>query len=542
MVKFREVLRNALVFFLILYSCSNPSADKRNVSSGEETGLNVTKKYLNLPVSRSVDRAEMVFEINGNREKKFVIRLAPGKPDYWVFYDISRFSGKTLKIVYKGNPSGLKNIYQDDKIAGQDSLYREINRPQVHFSSRRGWNNDPNGLVWYNGEYHLFYQHNPFEKYWENMHWGHAVSKDLVHWEELGIALEPDTLGTMFSGSAVIDKDNTSGWGKDALVVFYTAAGKQMTQNVAYSTDNGRTFTKYKGNPVLGPDRDPKVFWYEPKKTWVMVLYNDNYNIIYNSKDLKKWVEKSIVPGFYECPEFFELAVDGNPNNKKWVMYGASGTYMTGSFDGELFTPEHGKYFYSWGSQYAAQTYNNIQDGRRIQIGWGRIEHKGMAFNQMMLFPCELTLRTTPEGIRLFCEPVKEIENLHQKSFSWSNLTTEEANEKLKEVKGDLFHVKMDAEIVHGHGLEVFFHGNPLVSFDGNYNKFNGAPYICDKPGIFRFTIEIILDRTSVEAYIGKGKLFISEALMDKKTDDGLAFKGNLKINSLEVNELKSIW
>ena len=177
------------------------------------------------------------------------------------------------------------------------------------------------------------------------MHWGHAVSKDLVHWEEIGIALEPDTLGTMFSGSAVIDKENTAGWGKDALVAFYTAAGKKMSQNVAYSTDRGRSFTKYEGNPILGPDRDPKVFWYEPKKTWVMVLYNDNYNIIYNSKDLKKWEEKSIVPGYYECPEFFELPVDGNPENTKWVMYGASGTYMTGNFDGENFTPEHGKYF-----------------------------------------------------------------------------------------------------------------------------------------------------------------------------------------------------
>ena len=315
-----------------------------------------------------------------------------------------------------------------------------------------------------------------------------------------------------------------------------------MTQNVAYSTDSGRSFTKFEGNPILGPDRDPKVFWYEPKQTWVMVLYNDNYNIIYNSKDLKKWEQKSIVPGFYECPEFFELPVDGNVNNKKWVMYGASGTYMTGSFDGERFNPEHGKYYYSWGSQYAAQTYNNIADGRRIQIGWGRIEHKGMPFNQMMLFPCELTLRTTPEGIRLFCEPARELEVLHDKKHSWNDLTGEEATQKLTEVKSDLLHIKMVAEIVHGLGLEVLFRGNPVVYFDGNYNRFNGAPYICDKTGIFRFNIEIILDRTSVEAYIGNGKLFISEGLKDRKSEDGLAFKGNLKINSLEINELKSIW
>ena len=160
----------------------------------------------------------------------------------------------------------------------------------------------------------------------------------------------------------------------------------------------------------------------------------------------------------------------------------------------------------------------------------------------MMLFPCNLTLRTTAEGVRLFCEPVKEIETLHNKSYSWSNLTTEEANEKLKEVKGDVFHLKMDAEITHGLGLELFYRGNPVVYFDGNFNRFNGAPYICNKPGIFRFNIEVILDRTSVEAYIGKGRLFISEQLKERKTDEGLVLKGGLKINSLEVYELKSIW
>ncbi len=535
-------IKQLVFFFLLLISSCGSKESQTNKDEIKDTSMVISSRYLNLPVSQAADRAKMTFTAEGEQVKEFVIRLAPEKPDYWVFWDISKYSGKELKISYTGNGAGLKNIYLDDRIAGQDSLYREINRPQIHFSSRRGWNNDPNGLVWFDGEYHLFYQHNPFEKFWENMHWGHAVSKDLVHWEELGIALEPDTLGTMFSGSAIIDSDNTAGWGKDALVAFYTAAGKKMTQNVAYSTDRGRSFTKYDGNPILGPDRDPKVFWYEPKKYWIMVLYNDNFNIIYNSKDLKKWEEKSIVPGFYECPEFFELPVDGNEKVKKWVMYGASGTYMIGSFDGEKFTPEHGKYYYSWGSQYAAQTYNNVPDGRRIQIGWGRIEHPGMAFNQMMLFPCELTLRTTTEGIRLFCEPLKEIELLHNKKHSWNNLTSGEVNERLREVKSDLLHIRLDAEIVHGLGLEVLYRGNPVVYFDGNYNRFNGAPYVCSKPGIFRFSIEIIIDRTSVEAYIDHGKLFISEGLKDKKSDNRIELKGNLLIHSVEINELKSIW
>jgi fructan beta-fructosidase len=533
-----------LFFLLTIALFASCQSGNNGSKSGDKTELsiNVINRYINLPVSQDADRAKMTFTADGKQEAEFAIRLAPEKPDYWVFHDVSHLIGKSIKISYIGNPAGLKDIYQSDMIAGNDSLYKEMNRPQVHFTTRRGWNNDPNGLLYHNGEYHLFYQHNPYEIHWENMHWGHAVSKDLVHWEELGIALSPDTLGTMFSGSAIIDKNNDGGWGKDAMVAFYTAAGKKMTQNIAYSIDGGRSFTKYEGNPILGPDRDPKVFWYEPAKTWVMVLYNDNYNIIFNSKDLKKWEQKSIVPGFYECPELFELPVDGNVNNRKWVMYGASGTYMTGSFDGSKFTPEHGKYFYSWGSQYAAQTYNNTPDGRRIQIGWGRIEHPGMPFNQMMLFPNELTLRTTPEGIRLFCEPAGEIVKLHEKKYSWENLSGDEANQKLKDIKSDLLHVKMDIEIVHGWTTEVKFRGNPVVYFDGNFNRFNGAPYICDKPGIFRFNIELILDKTSVEAYIGKGKLFISEGLKEEKSEDGLSIAGNVKIHSLELYELKPIW
>lgn len=502
----------------------------------------IEKQYLNIPVGMEQDRQKVHFIMGQDTLTYSVMRIANGHPDYWVFKDVSAWRGKKLTLTFSEKVKGIEEIYQSDKFAGEDSLYQERNRPQLHFSSRRGWNNDPNGLVYHDGEYHLFYQHNPYEIHWENMHWGHAVSRDLLHWEELDDALYPDRLGTMFSGSAVIDKNNTAGWGRNTLVAFYTAAGKKMTQNVAYSKDNGRTFTKYEGNPVLGPDRDPKVFWYEPLKAWVMVLYDDNFLAIYNSKDLKNWAYKSRVKGFYECPELFELAVDGNENNKKWVMYGASGTYMTGTFDGETFTPENGKYFYSWGSQYAAQTYNDTPDGRRIQIGWGRIEQPGMPFNQMMLFPSELSLRTTREGVRLFCEPVREIEKLSIKEYRWQDLTGEEVNEKLNEVDYNLLHVKMDVEIDHGLELAVYFRGNPVVEYDGNHNRFNGAPYISEEPGNFRFAVEILLDRTSVEAWIGKGKLFISEGLKQEKSSESIRIKGDVKIHSIEVNEMKSIW
>ena len=502
----------------------------------------IDKQYLNIPISKTQPRQMVKFVTAADTLTYSVMRIADKAPDYWVFKDMSAYKGQTLKLVLSKQVVGVDQIYQSDAFAGQDSVYKELGRPQFHFSTRRGWVNDPNGLVYSNGEYHLFYQHNPYETDWENMHWGHAVSKDLVHWNELNDALYPDTLGTIFSGSAVVDKNNTAGWGKNALVAFYTTAGKKMQQNVAYSNDNGRSFTKYAGNPILGPDRDPKVIWYEPTKTWVMALYNENYVAIYNSKDLKKWEFKSKTKGFYECPELFELAVNGNTKNKKWVMVAASGTYMIGSFDGAHFKPEAGKYFYTWGAQYAAQTYNNTPDGKRIQIGWGRIDQPGMPYNQMMLFPNELSLRTTREGVRLFCEPIQQVNQLHDKTYHWNDISANDLNKALKDIHADLLHLTMDIEIDKGVGMEIHYKGNPIIYYDGNFNRFNGAPYICETPGSFHFKIEILIDKNSVEGYIDHGKLHIAEALKQPLSNVGIEIKGDVKIHSFVLAEMKSIW
>jgi fructan beta-fructosidase len=502
----------------------------------------IEKRYINIPVESKANRQRVVFDVDGIDSTASVIRVATAKPDYWVYRDVSALKGRQITLRFADRVEGISRIYQDDKFPGQDSLYREALRPQVHFSTQRGWNNDPNGLVWHDGEYHMYYQHNPYEREWENMHWGHAVSKDLIHWEELPAALFPDTLGTMFSGSAVIDHQNTAGFGKEALVAIYTAAGKRMTQNIAYSLDRGRTFTKYSGNPLLGPDRDPKVFWYAPGRYWVMALYNENYVAIYNSPDLKKWTYKSQVKGFYECPELFELPVDGDPAQRKWVMYAASGTYMIGRFDGAVFTPEKGKYHYQTGVMYAAQTYNNTPDGRRIQIGWGRVESPGMPFNQLMLFPQALSLKTTSEGVRLFCNPIPEISTLHRAHHDLSGMTVAAANERLKTVPSDLLHAVMELEIDKGLGLELFYKGNPVLYYDGNFTKFNGFPYESERPGSFRFRIEMILDRTTVEGYVDGGKLFVAESLRPAKSTNGLELRGDLKIHRFDLYELGSIW
>lgn len=527
--------------------------------NAEDLTLKITKKYLNLPVSHQKERAVMTLAVDGKPVRSFDIRLASAEPDYWVFCDVSSFKGKQIKISYRGDAAGMDKIYQADEIAGQDSLYKETNRPQIHYTQRRGWNNDPNGLIYYEGEYHLFYQHNPYERDWGNMHWGHAVSKDLIHWEELPIALFPDEHGTMFSGSAVIDYKNTAGFNKGnipAMVAVYTAdSPEKQVQCIAYSLDKGRTWTKYDGNPVVDSKakwnshdtRDPKVFWYEPTGKWVMVLNERDGHSIYNSDDLKHWTFESHITGFWECPELFKLPVDGVTGNKKWVMYGASGTYMIGSFDGRTFVPESGKYYYSTGTIYAAQTFTNIPsgDGRRIQIGWGRISHPGMPFNGTMLLPTVLSLRTTKDGIRLFSEPIKELEALQIAKGQWKDLSAEKAGELLQPYNhtGSL-RIRTTLSLSHATNAGLSLYGQNLLDYDMNFNKVNGVFYSPEDMTSMEISVDIILDRTSVEVFVDGGAYSYSmERRADSNNKDGFRFWGNnIQVKNLEVYELQSIW
>jgi len=525
--------------------------------SAQEIEINVTKRYLNIPVSHQQERAKLTFKVDGRKDLSVVVRLAPDEADYWVFKDVADLEGQTIKIEYDGDAAGLDRIYQADTIAGQDSLYREKNRPQFHFTARRGWVNDPNGLVFHDGEYHLFYQHNPYEREWENMHWGHAVSKDLIHWKELPVALVPDRLGAMFSGSAVIDHENTAGYNQGklpAMVVAYTAhSSERQVQGIAYSLDNGRTFTKYEGNPVIDSKekwnshdtRDPKVFWYEPGGHWVMVLNERDGHSIYTSGDLKDWHYESHTTGFWECPELFELPVDGDPDKTKWVMYGASGTYMLGSFDGKIFTPESGKYQYTMGTMYAAQTFTNMPDGRRVQIGWGRVSHAGMPFNGMMLLPTELTLRTTKDGPRLFNVPVKETEKLFTPLRQGKDLTSDKANELLDQFDhADCLRIRTTFKLSHATGAGFNLFGQRIIDYDLNWNTLNGAFYSPEDMTTTELTADIYIDRTSIEVFIDGGAFSYSmERKPEGNNTEGFHFWGhNITVKNLEVFGVESIW
>lgn len=331
--------------------------------------------------------------------------------------------------------------------------YDEPFRPQFHFSPEKNWMNDPNGLVFFDGEWHLFYQYNPEGDTWGHMSWGHAVSKDLVRWEHLPVALREEGGVMIFSGSAVVDHQNTSGFGRDGkppMVAIYTGHGHgRQTQNIAYSTDRGRTWTKYAGNPVIdiaSPEfRDPKVIWHGPTKRWVMVVARPDVKkvMFYGSPDLKQWEQlgefggQGATDGIWECPDLFELPVYRameKTDQKRWVLVvninggtpaGGSGCqYFVGQFDGETFVNENPPDLKLWADHgadfYAAQSWSDVpeSDGRRIWIAWMSNwqyanQEPTKPFRTAMTLPRELRLVQTPGGLRLAQRPVKELTSLH---------------------------------------------------------------------------------------------------------------------------------
>lgn len=513
--------------------------------------------YLNLPVKNGVEKRVVRFVVDGAEVYRFDIELAEGDADFWVYADLALFQGTRLTVAVEGaDADALAALVQSETPMGTDDLYREKYRPQFHFTSRRGWLNDPNGLVFYDGVYHLFYQHNPYGWGWGNMHWGHAVSRDLVHWEELGDVLYPDHLGAMFSGSAVVDWQNTTGFqdGDDPpLVLIYTAAGEPYTQCLAYSTDGGETWVKYADNPVLGHiaghNRDPKVIWHTPSRQWVMALYLVDYDYaLFGSPDLKTWRKLCDVHigDATECPDFFELPVDDDPANTRWVFWGANGNYVLGSFDGETFTPESEVLHYArGGDSYAAQTWSDVPDGRRIQIAWLRVNLPGMPFNQMMTFPCELTLRTTPEGIRLCSSPAREIANLYCQGVQWADETLEPGEDWLNVVTGERFDIY--AEIAPGAATEIGFvlRGIP-VTYDVTAATLTCEGRTVSLPllnGIL--SLRFLIDRVSLEIFGANGLVALPMGVILPEVERTLRLYvegGPAKVTTLDVQELDSAW
>jgi fructan beta-fructosidase len=534
------------------------------------------KQYLNVPVKEGTVSQRLSIFIDDVMVREFQVELAEGDPDYWMFLDVSEWQGMTgvIQITKIGKTSkGLKSIYVDNTVSGFDSLYSERDRPQFHFTSRRGWHNDPNGLVFYGGEYHLFYQHNPLGWPWGNMTWGHAISTDLVNWEELAPAIYPDEQGTEFSGSGVVDWDNTAGFQQgeeNTLVLIYTAAGgtskwsedEPFTQCIAYSTDKGRSFTKYEGNPVLGhivgANRDPKVVWYEPDQVWVMSLFMEGNNFaLFTSPDLKSWtqIQEIIIENGAECPDFFEIPLDGDVDNMKWVLTAANGRFLAGTFDGKKFTPETESLRSEFGKNYyAVQSFSDIPDHRRVQFGWmAGSEFKGMPFNQQFSVARELTLRTTPEGIRLFGNPVREIENLHGQKRSWSEETVTPDDNPLSQIQGEQYHIISEFAVddntaaefgFNFRGFEVMYNTqeNTIRAFRPTDDAVSEVK-LMPSDGMIR--MEVLLDRGSVEIYANDGEVPMAFFYLPEDPGDGLSLvckEGNVLLKSMDVYDMNSIW
>ncbi|MDW5266754.1 MULTISPECIES: glycoside hydrolase family 32 protein [Acidobacteriaceae] len=518
------------------------------------------ERYLNVPVGRESKMRVFQIRVKGLQKREFPAQLAEHSIDYWIFLDVSEFKGQTITLSGPSDLSGpaaqtaLDRIYQADQIEGAATLYKERNRPQFHFTVKRGWSNDVNGPIFYRGQYHLFWQAFPFGVTWDTdfMYWGHAVSKDLIHWRELAPALMVDKLGSPWSGTSFIDHNNDGGWGKDALVLVYTAFDRvshKQVQCIAYSTDNGATFTRYAGNPILDSNRevgsndtrDPKVFWYQPTRHWVMVLFEKDGMSFYTSTDLKTWVRKSHFKGLHECPDFFELPVDGDANNKKWILHGGSSSYFIGSFDGNTFTAESPELHYAEGKNaqgddtlYAAQSFVNMPDSRRVQMAWGRIQPEGMPFNQMILFPTELKLKSTADGLRLQATPIEEIGRLHGKAFIGERLNAEDTNRKLELAGSGPLDIKLQVTLGGNDKMAIRYEGDTLATIYSADFKNSGA------------SVEVLIDEGVAEIFVNGGVRYIVREIPTNTSDHHrleleLGQKTSI-INHLEIYQMKSIW
>lgn len=457
-----------------------------------------------------------------------------------------------------------------------EKVFDELYRPQFHFTPEKNWHNDPNGLIYYAGEYHLFYQYNPFSTRWGYMHWGHAVSTDLVHWEHLPIALYPDGDSkdsvdcTAFSGSGLIDENNVTGLqsGEEkTILLFYTS--QHCGQRLAYSNDKGRTWKKYDKNPIIAYDetddaRDPKVFWYEPGKHYVMVLYrrpNNNEKLkgisFYTSTNLIDWKLKDHLAGFYECPDLVELAVNRHQDEKKWVLFDGDGSYVIGQFDGEKFIAESTKIPGDYGpNYYATQTWSNIpkEDGRTIQIAWMRGgEFKGMPFHGQMTFPCELSLKKYTEGIRLIRKPIKEIELLHGKPEVWENKNLIPGINKnlVNGVKGDCFRIVGSFKIKTADSFGFVVRLNKKkegaeIMYNTKTKTISCMGKSADiEPIDGTIKLDILLDRSSIEIFANDGKVVLSSCFSPEDKADGMYLfntGGEVLVEKLEIFPLKSIY
>lgn len=556
--------------------------------------IKLTGKYLLVPVTNEPTIRPGKLQVKVDDVLIFACgaRIAASEDQiaWWGYVDVGEYVGKTATI----SPPNASLLVSGDEIKHLVPLYQEKGRPQLRFSQMRGWNNDANGMVYYDaepseatkgegrGEYHLMWQANPLGTRMGNQMWGHAVSRDLVHWKELPLALRgfgkgaekrhPSMAdGACYSGSAFVDHNNTLGKQEgDVKTIVAAFTDTELGESLAYSTDKGRTFTILREhNPVYTHEkigRDPKVVWYAPTKSWVMVVFaikegdprNRGMQFLV-SKDLVNWEETCFVKGFNECPEFFQLAVDGDKNKMKWILMGADANYLVGDFDGREFkSTSKGKMDTIHGC-YAGQCFSGAPNGRVIYMGWVRTLNlgKGLPFSQGFTLPLDLTLRSSEKGVRLFANPVKELEALRGKEMVSErnkmlsvaeNKWTFSPKEKLVE-----FNITLKAD-EQAEDVVFSFDGVPLkYNFKrAGFIPANGKPH--GRSGFSHdgtprtFDLQVYVDEASVEIFAEGGSAYFilarpAERVGEPVNEISISVNGgSATIESLKVHKLKSIW
>lgn len=529
--------------------------------------MDVSKKYVLLPVEEREEIAHVRVLKDGKAVEEFNCRLATDHVDYYVPLDVEGLGDNLLlDITFASNrrSTGAINdfaVWKQLKTADTfDTTNRERFRPAYHHTPLYGWMNDPNGMFYKDGTWHLYFQYNPYGSMWENMNWAHSTSKDLIHWQYEGKAIEPDALGTVFSGSAVVDHNNTAGFGAGAVVAMYTSAGANQTQSLAYSTDGGKTFTKYSGNPVITsnlPDfRDPHMFWSEDYHQWYLILAAGQEMQIYSSKNLKQWqYESSFGHGYgahggvWECPDLFRLPVKNatTPGQDKWVLicninpggpFGGSATqYFTGQFDGHRFTcdtkPEVTKWMDYGKDHYAAVTFDNAPEGRRVALAWmsnwqyanqvpttqyrsanavprdlGLFEHNGATYLSAKPSPELLQLRgKKSKALTPACELV--IDFRHSATVTLSNAQGEQVVIGYDTDKETLTMDRTKS------GDVKFSDAFPAVTTAPTHGKLN--------------QLRVFIDKSSVEAIDAEGKVAMTNLVFPTQHYSKVAVKGKAR-------------
>ena len=517
------------------------------------------KKYIVLPVNDEKPTKHCFLCAGETLLEDFTIALDCETPRVDVYIDVTRFGDAELTLTDEdGNVVPYRTADRHptiEEIPGGDVL-----RPAAHFTTTIGWINDPNGMIYAGGRYHLFYQHNPMGVNWGNMTWGHAVSEDMVHWTEVGDALFPDETGTMFSGSAVCDERNVSGLGEGAILLFYTAAGRNselsknapFTQCLAYSTDNGETFTKYEKNPIIphiiGGNRDPKVQWSDELGKYTLSLYLDGVDYcIFQSDNLLDWEKIADVktPLDNECTEFYPLPINGGV---KWVFSGAHDSYIIGEIKNGTFVPEQDNlpYHIGPGCSYAAQTFSGTGD-RRIKMPWGQNRAPGAVFNSQMGIPVEMFLKNVDGTIRLGSLPVKETELLECAAWNCDALETKGAQISLgKPVDKAALRVKMEIDPASDDFTFSCF--GMEIKFSPKNNTYTHGP--CTAPLSYdgEMNVDMIFDTLGAEIFADNGLVYSTIGqVADRSGLIGIACEGYAKLKvdytalSMDKDE-KVVW